>query len=769
MKHKILIILSFLSVSLFAQLPMGGWQMHSAYGYVSNVETGNSKVYALSYGSLMSVDKEDGTIEYYNKLTGLTSSNITKICFDRSTSRLLIAYSDGNLDLLDEATSEVYNISDLYHSRTGENKTVQDIVIDGKTAYLAMTFGILELDLSHRELKETFYIGKDASSVNVKRLALSSDTLYAVSDDMLYSAALGKNKIDYHYWQSAPLPVSGKTMAAQNLGNSLYLLLDSTIYRYEAPQWKVYADKEKYYALRTSSGSLLAINSSGMDIFTSDTIEQHINHFTGSQDVAYDSYAGTYWFAFRASGVGRLNVRNWTYNQYKPNGPAVNTPYRMHMIADRLFVVPGGYWTGKYYNPFAVMIYENGEWKNYNSEYVMQTLGRNVTDCVDIAADPNDVTHFFVAVLGAGVLEFRNDEFAAWYNNENSPFKGGKAVPDVVSTFVDALMYDEDGNLWMINEDRNGSVMCVLTPDKRWVQLKHSDIIAMYRAKHLLTAKENKNIKIFANYFHDRLGVGVLDDNGTLERTTDDKTAFFREFVDQNNKTVAYEAIYDMVQDNNNELWVATDKGLFIIPNVEDMFKSNACRRVIIERTDGSGLADYLLGEERINAIAVDGANRKWIGTQNSGLYLMSADGTETIEHFTTDNSPLPDNAVVSLAINKKNGEVFVGTGVGLVSYQSNAAEGEDEIPNDQLYAYPNPVRENFEGMITITGLIDGTKVKITDPAGLLVAEATSLGAFATWDGKDGNGNRVRSGVYTAQCVSPEGNQYALVKILIIK
>ncbi len=768
MKRLLLVLFSCLSVSLFAQLPMGGWKMHSAYGYVDVVEEGNNKIFALSYGSLMSVDKEEGTIEYYNKLTGLTSSNITSIRFDKASSQLLITYADGNIDLLDENTSEVYNISDLYNSGTGENKTVQDIVIKGRTAWLAMTFGILEIDLRRHELKETYYIGQEASAVNVKHLAVSADSLYAVSDDMLFSADINKNKIDYHNWHSTPLPKTGNTLAAQNIDGTLYLLLDSLVYRYNAQEWKVCADGQKYYNIRQSSHNLLALNLQGLDVIASDTVEQHIGYYLGARDVVYDTYTGIYWFAFCTDGVGCYHSRSVTFNNFKPNGPAFNTPYRMRVTGERLFVVPGGYWTGKYYNPFAIMVYDNGEWRNYDDAYIRSAINYYFTDCIDVVADPQDVTHFYVAVLGAGVMEFRNDEFAAWYNNDNSPFKGGGTKPDVYSTYVDALLYDDGGNLWMINEDRNGSAVCILTPDKRWVTITHPDIVALYRAKHLFTAKENKNLKIFANYFHDKLGIGVLDDNGTIERTTDDRTAFHREFVDQDGKTVQYEAIYDMVQDNNNELWVGTDKGIFIIPKVEDMFSGNACRRVIIMRTDGSELGDYLLGDERVNAIAVDGANRKWIGTQNSGLYLMSADGTETIEHFTTDNSLLPDNSIVSLAINKKNGEVFIGTGVGLVSYQSNAADGKEAIPNDNLYAYPNPVRENFEGVITITGLIDGTKVKITDAAGQLVAATTSLGSLAIWDGKDMNGNRVRSGVYMAQCVSPDGKQYALVKILVM-
>jgi hypothetical protein len=257
----------------------------------------------------------------------------------------------------------------------------------------------------------------------------------------------------------------------------------------------------------------------------------------------------------------------------------------------------------------------------------------------------------------------------------------------------------------------------------------------------------------------------VFNDNGTIAYQGDDRAVFVSTFVDQNGKTVSPQFIYSICQMANGEVWVGTESGIFIIPDMEQLLnRNNQCRRVIIPRNDGTGLGDYLLGEEMINCIIEDAAGRKWIGTENSGLYLVSEDGLETIEHFTQYNSPLISNSISALAIMPKTGELFIGTSVGLLSYQTDASEAQDDMSN--LYAYPNPVRPNYQGYISITGLMDNTEVRIVDSGGNLICKTRSNGGLAIWDGKDGYGRRACPGVYTAFCNASGG--HSVCKILIM-
>lgn len=762
MKIRLSIFFLLLSSFTFAQLQMGGWQMHNAYGNVNRVVNGFNKVYALSNGSLMSVDKEDGTIEYYNKLTGLTSSGISKIYFDRDGLQLIIAYSNGYIDFLREDGS-VENLNDLYMAQVSVNKTVQDIVIDGRTAYMAMDFGIMEVSLLRKEIKETYYIGDNASAVNVRELSICRDSLFALSDTTIYVAALSDNKIDYHNWKRLSLPSQGRVMGLETYDDGLYLLLDSVIYLYDDDLWKTCAEGNSYYRIRRASHGLLALNANHTHLINGTDIEQEINYFFGSQDVDYDPTTHYYWYAYNTGGVGLYNSVNHTHSGYRPNGPISDKAYRLRITGDRLYVVPGGYWAVKNNTNSTAMYYENGVWKNYGYSYFYNALGYDSSDYSDIIGDPQDPSHFFIATFSVGLIEFRNNEFYKLHDVTNSPFISAIESNPRLYTWVDGLVFDEEGNLFV---ECIMSGLCMLDKTGLWTVFKNSATYDLNRSKQVLISNKNKNIKIIVCN-RDGAGIGIMDDRGTLYNSADDKAVFHHVFVDQNNNNVVPEYIYTIEQDLTGELWVGTSSGLFIIPDVEQLFSNNSCRRVIISRTDGSGLGDYLLSNEQINAIAIDGANRKWIGTQGSGLYLMSKDGTETIEHYTIDNSSLPDNSILSLALNNKSGELFIGTGAGLVSYQTNSAEAHENLSN--AYAYPNPVRENFEGQITICQLSENTSVKIVNSAGDLVAETTSLGSLAVWDGKDSAGKRVPSGVYFAQCVSSEGNDYALVKILIIR
>ena len=221
---------------------------------------------------------------------------------------------------------------------------------------------------------------------------------------------------------------------------------------------------------------------------------------------------------------------------------------------------------------------------------------------------------------------------------------------------------------------------------------------------------------------------------------------------------------FSFAQDQNDRIWVGTDKGIILFPKETDFFNSNACRRIIIPRNDGTGLGDYLLGDEQIKCLAVDSGNRMWIGTANSGLYLIE-DDTITVAHFTETNSLLPSNSVQSIAIMPKTGEVFVGTDRGIASYRSDASEAKADM--SEAYAYPNPVRPDYGGYISITGLMDNTVVNIIDAGGNLVCKTRSHGGTAVWDGKLPDGRRATPGVYTALCNAEKG--HAAVKILVIR
>ena len=254
-----------------------------------------------------------------------------------------------------------------------------------------------------------------------------------------------------------------------------------------------------------------------------------------------------------------------------------------------------------------------------------------------------------------------------------------------------------------------------------------------------------------------------------FDTADDEKKIWLNKFTNQDGISYDIYQLYAFIEDNNGHLWVGTNTGLFIIDNPENFFKNGIFKQIKVPRNDGTGLADYLMSGVYIKSIAIDGANRKWIGTNDNGIYLLSADGLEEIHHFTTENSPLPSNNIESIAIDHNTGEVFIGTNKGMASYTSDATAPEQSLNEKNIHAYPNPVRADYSGNILITGLTADCNVKIVDTAGFLINEGISLGGQYSWNGRNSRGEKVSSGVYYVLTYDSNGNEGVATKILITR
>lgn len=759
---------------------MKTWQSHIAYGRVQQLANTPSTIYALSEGALFAVNKEDGSLSYYSKLDGLNGSYINQIIYDQNSKQLLIYYSDGLIDLMDNK-GHITPIADLSLKQLSTEKTAYSILLDNHLAYIATEFGILVVNINKHEIADSYLIGNEGAEVAIQQIALSEDSIYALSTSCLYSASRKANLSDYSNWQHTVLPFGIDSLNnIVYLNDALYVRRAGVLYTRQGGTWSAIDTPYPLTGLRVDGQQLYALSANGFSTLNADGTLTFIVTNSEVNDIVRTPNA--YWLAAGAKGV----IHQTTEGQdiYHPEGPVVNIPYRLHIANRKLYVVPGGRWATEMNRKGYIMIYDGNEWTNITPDDIEPHTGLLAQDFMNVAVDPFDPNHFFLTAYGTGLYEFYGKTLYKHYNFRNSPILSAATGP-YQSYYVrtDGAIYDENGNLFFINTSPDANNLHVVTPtdmvkahecdSSGWFTtnfISGGDRIVTYTPGEIIIDNRNPNLK-WIPCLREKTGLICFDDNGTPTKSSDDKCMFRNEWVDQNGNILKPTYIYAVAQDLDGALWVAMEEGVFRIPANVDFFKSNTCERIIIPRNDGTNLADYLLGTEKINAIAVDGMNRIWFGT-NSGLYLMQ-EGTIagsksmiTVEHFTIENSPLPSNEIISIAIEPHSGLVYIGTGEGLMSYQSDAADAEEDY--DSAYAYPNPVRPDYAGLITIAGLMDNTIVNIVDNGGNLVCKTHSNGGVATWDGKNGNGSRVASGVYSALCNTEDGAHHTVVKILII-
>lgn len=780
MKYKLpTAVFLFITVSLFGTNPMGTWRTHLSYSSLTLITQSNNKVYGISSGALFSVSKKDETVTTYSKKDGLSDNNIQYIKYSENNRLLVIVYSNSNIDLMTD-DGIVYNISDLYRKKLSSSKTVNNILFIGSQAYLSCDFGILVLNLDKHDIADTYIIGDNGSNVSVKALDTINNRFYAVGEKYIYTADRNDNNLaNYQNWDKISMPSTTNTnKTATEFNGALYILQsDSTVQKWTTTSgWQPHV-ATNITQICSNDGVLFYLNDNSL----STTLNgKDFNYTFGYPRYAlYDKTNQIFWVATYYSGIAKQVIGNNTNNYYKPNGTPENRCWRMVYSQGRLFVVPGGRFAVQYNWPGRVMIYENGTWKTIEQTTINNATNSNCVDLVDVAVDPSDKTHFWTASYGKGLYEFRHDEPYKLYNAANSAietiFPNGNTTQFYDYNRIDGLRYDNNGNLWLVNANAANSPIKFIDNSGTFHSLDCANLTDYATPKTTLIDNTNPHIKwvLFERGTStNNSAIAILDDNGTPTDISDDRinvitTTSTNPLIDQDGNRFTPTRFESIAQDNDGNMWVGTTEGPIILDATSKAFSKNyGCTRIKIPRNDGTNLADYLLGSEQINEIAIDGANRKWLCTETSGVYLVSDDGLATVHHFTSENSPLLSDNVLSIAIDSKSGEVFFGTDNGIISYQSDATKPEETFTN--VHAYPNPVRETYRGTITITGLVENTNVKITDINGDLVYETMSNGGIATWDGTRKGGLRVATGIYPVICTNSDGSQHAICKILII-
>jgi hypothetical protein len=760
--RTILITLFIISGFLLqAQKPVGSWTDHLSYNFAKQIAMGNSEVFASTESAIIIYDTNNSEIKKLSRVNGLSESGISTIDYSKEYSTLVIGYTSTNIDLIKD--NVIYNIPDIKLKYLAGEKVIYKIHSKGQYAYIACSFGIVVINIVEREVYDTWKPGSSLGTAKVYDLTFKDDKIYATTDNGVYFANYSRQGLSYYgSWTrigNLPKPDARYTciIAANNKiyvnrseesfsGDSVYVI-DAACSLFSFQDGIFYNSFDSFVTgfTLTSSNNINVYNSNALLI-------RNISSYSWGKPEALHSVVegNNIWIADKNFGLVE-GTNMGTFKSIVPNGPFTNNVTSISQGDGRIFISGGGVtnaWNN-IWRPGQIFNHENYSW---NSE-----LLTDIKDIMRVFPEPGNNRHFFVSTWGSGLLEYRENILVNHYDETSSSLLQS-IIPGQPFIRICGLAMDNNKNLWITQSGVPGSIK-TLKPDGTWI-INPVTIDAPTIGDIVIAKSGYKWIVLPRGY-----GLFILDDNKTPETFSDDR---YKKILVKDTEGNIFSNIYSITEDLDGNIWVGTDQGPAIYYNPEKIFDEDPrALRVKISRNDGTGLADYMLGTEIITSIAVDGANRKWIGTFSSGAYLFSSDGTKQILNFNEENSPLLSNSVVSVIVEEKSGEIWFGTEKGTISLRGESTTGKENFNN--IYTFPNPVREDFSGNVTITGLMRNTIIKITDVSGNLVFETISDGGQATWDLTTYNGKRVSTGIYIVFCSNEDGSAFSTTKMLVIK
>ena len=767
------ILLLFLLITFFtanAQRTTGSWKDYLSYTNASKVAISSEKIYCVTEGGLFYFDIQDNSI---NKITGkvpLSDFGIETIAFSEENDVLIVAYKNSNIDLIYE-NGNVINLSDIKRKQITGDKSINNISFSGNEAFFSTGFGIVVINLDKKEIKDTYLIGDDGNALAVNDIVIHNQFIYAATNKGLrFAEKEGTNLLDYNNWSRIEnIPHSNEIF------NQLEVHAGKLITNYTPEEW--YSDEmyilnenvwEPYlpqigyaYDIQTNENYMtIASRDAVFVIDGNNEIIGRISHYQfGDERIspikpksAGVSAGGSVWIADSENILVRVNGSS--FEKAFPSGPMDNNVFSLHQSSSYLWISPGGTagWEVSRFQRFS-----GEEWSYFTKKSNPELDG--FFNIICIAVDPFDENHFFVGSWGGGVLEYKNDEFVQRYTNLNSPLETAlPGQPEEPYVRIGGLDFDSEGNLWITNAAVAHNLH-KLTPEGKWESFVLPKIANQWNTREVIVNKYDDKW-VLVERGHDAY---VIDQTGKNRKQLL-VTSYFN-----NGQSEIYNRmndVFSIAEDKEGAIWIGTSKGVALYSNPSRIWDSETMYATQPSLDLNDGVYHPLLATETVTAIAVDGANRKWFGTKESGVFLISENGEKEVLHFTEDNSPLLSNKINAISINQKSGEVFFGTDKGLVSYQGDAISGKSTY--DNVYVYPNPVRETYDGPIVVTGLIEKSDIKITDISGNLVFKTTSLGGQAVWDGTNLNGNRVKTGVYLVFCNDELGEETHITKLLFI-
>jgi hypothetical protein len=738
------------------------WQGYFSYNEIKDLSESPTTIFAASENALFSKNTTTSQLKTTNTIDGLSGETITSLYYSTASNKTLVGYENGLMIAINEADGSMLNIVDIINKQLPSNiKKINHFMEYEGIVYVSCDFGIVQFNLATMLFGDTYFIGNNGAESSVTQTAVFNGYIYAATIDGIRRADItNKNLIDFNQWA---IVASGAWSSIEAFGTELIAINTSGyIHQYNAgsnsfigysalPSAAVDMRKTDNYLVVTTANSVYFYNNQMALVRKIDSGQiPGINaSFTCATPINDVVFIGT-----KENGLMSTTISvTSAFENSTPIGPSKNNVFALQVTTNALWTVYGDY-SGTY-NPYplesyGISKYSTTGWLNIPYEKVLgaKSISR-------ITVNPNNENQVYASSFFSGLLKIEDDVPKTLYNQTNSGLESITFLgPTYIDVRINGAAFDKSGNLWL-NNSLIQKGLKVLKTDGQWQSFSLDGIL-------------NKSIDA-------SMGRLIIDKNSTKWWCTNtDGLISYNESTSKFKKiTTGSDAgnlpttdVRAIAVDSRNQLWIGTTKGLRVLSNIgsfltEGQMTTNPI--IILE----DGLAQELLYEQFITDIEVDGANNKWIGTADSGVFLLSPNGQETKYHFTINNSPLPSNTINDIDINSITGEIFIATAKGLISFKGTATAANEDLNN--VYVYPNPVRPDFEGTVKIAGLLDKATVKITDIEGNLVYETTSEGGTIEWDTTAFGKHKVASGVYMIFISAQDGIETKVKKVMIIR
>ncbi|WP_192823152.1 hypothetical protein [Rufibacter sp. LB8] len=755
------LLLAFTAMGQSA-LPLGSWSLHAPNNRAKALAETKTSVYVATEDGFFRLIKSDNTVQTLSKIDGFSDVNLSTLAYDSASETLVVAYENTNIDLL--RNGKIYNLTDLLRKPLIGAKEIYHIYTHEKKAYLSTSFGLVVLDLERREVKDTYSnIGPQGEVVQVYAATVLKDSVYIASSMGIMAANMrSANLQDFKSWrrfgQAQGLPNGNPDFPTRNIATfqeAVYTgVSDQGMFRFNGVSWETapFNNPSSRYVSMYSNGKRLAFANAHEIVEVNAALQMVTRRVdpTLAARMVLPARDGGQWIASYSKGLVRF--QGATESQaYAPAGPAYGNAFSVYAEPGKFTVVGGGFSQSYVQNESTAGYYQfqNGAWTSFDAG--TGVYADSVRDIVGAVRNPVN-GKFYLASYGDGLLEFEAGATKAKvYNEKNSTLRLTQPGEKPFFVRVPGVAVDQEGSVWVTNRNQvaQAAGLHQLKPDGTWEAHPFPGIqFANTAHKVLVDDLGYKWVSLSIN----APGSGLV--------VYDHVEGRYKYLGEGSIGGLPNGQVHAMAVDLNGEVWVGTSDGVAVFTSSSSIFTSSSYSAYlpIYERRP-------LLQGQVIRSIAVDGGNRKWIGT-DTGLWLFSETGEEMVLNFTTKNSPLPSDKIREVAIDHSTGDVMVATDGGIAIYKGASTKTE-KVEENCLNVFPNPVRAGFTGTIGISGLPNNGWVKITDISGVLVYEGKSAGGTFAWNGTNYNGQPAKPGVYLVMASSADGSETCTAKIAI--